>query len=308
MSISSYTLLSESEWNQKTDQLDSFARSCCLCPRKCGVNRFNGETGFCKAPGEIIVSRIFPHFGEEPPISGKNGSGTIFFSCCTLKCCFCQNFQISHESLGEPISVSELAKKMLWLQSKGCHNINLVTPSHFLPWIIRSLKEAFEGGLEIPIVYNCGGYENPEVIAVLNEIVDIYLPDMKYGENSSAVKFSGCSNYVQYNRDAIREMFHQAGPLRTDHDGIGKRGICIRHLVLPNGQSFSMEILDYLKSNYDISDIHISLMAQYNPMYKADRFPEINRPLQVDEYENVKNAFFNEGFEGFYQDISQIDE
>lgn len=307
MAISSYTLLSENEWNEKTDLLDSFARSCCLCPRRCGVNRFKNETGFCKAPGRMIISRTFPHFGEEPPISGKNGSGTVFFSYCTLGCCFCQNYQISHESQGQSFSISELAQKMLWLQSCGCHNINLVTPTHFLPWIIRSLKEASLSGLNIPAVYNCGGYENPEVIAVLNGIVDIYLPDMKYGKDLSASKFSKCNNYVHYNRESIREMFRQTGPLRTDRNGIGKRGICIRHLVLPNNQSYSLYILEYLKSCYDVSDIHISLMAQYRPFYKAERFDEINRPLGVKEYELIRDAFADEGFDGFYQDISRID-
>lgn len=307
MTFSSYTFLSENQWNEKIDKLDSFARSCCLCPRKCGVNRFKNETGFCKAPGEMIVSKIFPHFGEEPPISGNNGSGTIFFSYCTLKCCFCQNYQISHESRGQPFSIPQLAQKMLWLQSCNCHNINLVTPTHFLPWIIKSLKKAFSMGLNIPVVYNCGGYENPEVLAVLNGIVDIYLPDMKYGKNSPAIKFSNCDNYVQYNRETVREMFHQTGPLKIDCNGIGERGICIRHLVLPQNQSYSSELLKYLKSTYDVLDIHISLMAQYRPFYNAKLFNEINRRLKVTEYEKIKNTFINEGFEGFYQEITEID-
>ena len=174
----SYTCLTEGEWDGKIAQLDAIARSCSLCPRSCGIDRIADERGFCGAPGESIVSSIFPHHGEEPPLSGNRGSGTVFFTFCTLKCVFCQNYQISHLGEGEPIAADDLAKKLVDLQVMGCHNINLVTATHFLPWVVRSLKRASLMGLSIPIVYNCGGYERPEIMALLSGIVDIYLPDM----------------------------------------------------------------------------------------------------------------------------------
>lgn len=256
----------------------------------------------------MIVSSIFPHHGEEPPITGKGGSGTIFFSYCTLKCCFCQNYQISHEYEGKPVTVTELADKMVNLQKLGCHNVNLVTATHFLPWIIRSLKEACEKGLTIPIVYNCGGYETVEIVKLLDGIVDIYLPDMKYGENSSAQKYSNAPDYVQINQSAIKEMFRKVGPLRIDDDETAYRGLCIRHLALPENASASENILNFLKSNFDPADIYISLMAQYRPLFRARRFPEIGRPITQTEYEVIRDKFIDAGFEGFYQEPSLMDD
>jgi putative pyruvate formate lyase activating enzyme len=300
--------LRDTEWQEKIEKLDIFASQCELCPRMCGVNRLEAEEGFCGAPGEMVISSIFPHHGEEPPISGSNGSGTVFFSYCTLKCCFCQNYQISHEFEGTMFTVKELAAKFLHLQKLGCHNINLVTATHFLPWIIRSLKEAADDGLSIPVVYNCGGYENSSVIAILDGIVDIYLPDMKYGDNLYAGKYSNAPDYVEANLKAIKEMFRQTGPLRIDNDGIAYRGLCIRHLVLPENNSASDRIFEFLKSSFDPHDIYVSLMAQYRPLYKAKKFSEIGKPITVQEYEQVKQMFIDEGFEGFYQELSQMDQ
>jgi putative pyruvate formate lyase activating enzyme len=304
----SYTYLAPGDWDQKIEALDAIASSCTLCPRACKVNRLNDERGFCAAPGELVISSIFPHHGEEPPISGSRGSGTVFFTYCTLKCAFCQNFQLSHSAEGAPHTPSALAEKMLALQNEGCHNINLVTPSHFLPWIVRALKEASSDGLEIPIVYNCGGFESTEVLALLSGIVDIYLPDMKYGDNSAAQRYSAAPSYVEINRATIREMFRQVGPLRPDNDGIAARGLCIRHLVLPGNEAGTIEILDFLTSTFDPQDIFISLMAQYRPLFRASNFPTINRALSAEEYEPLRQRFIDAGFEGFYQELKRLDQ
>ncbi|NLE02690.1 MAG: hypothetical protein GX640_22725 [Fibrobacter sp.] len=196
---------------------------------------------------------------------------------------------------------------MVALQEQGCHNINLVTATHFLPWIIRALYEGTKMGLTIPVVYNCGGYEVPETIAILGGIVDIFLPDMKYGTNKTAFLYSHADDYVEINRAAVREMFRQVGPLRTDDNGIAYRGLCIRHLVLPNDQSSSYEICSYLKSVFDPQDITISLMAQYKPVYKACDFALINHPVSEEIYESVKESFLSAGFEGFYQEVRDLD-
>jgi putative pyruvate formate lyase activating enzyme len=303
----SYTYITNEEWNTRIAELDRIASSCELCPRRCGVDRLKDETGFCGAPGKMVVSSVFPHHGEEPPLSGTGGSGTAFFTYCTLKCIFCQNFQLSHLAEGSAYSPSELAEKMLSLQTLGCHNINLVTATHFLPWVVRALKEAASQGLTVPVVYNCGGYELASVMALLSGIVDIYLPDMKYGDDAAANRYSSAPDYVAVNRAAVREMFRQVGPLRTDKDGIAFRGLCIRHLVLPEKMAGTEDVFNYLKSTFDPHDIFISLMAQYRPLHRAGDFPDINRIVAPEEYEPLKHKFVNEGFGGFYQEISKID-
>jgi putative pyruvate formate lyase activating enzyme len=304
----SYTCLKDTDWDERIEALERIASSCGLCPRRCGINRLINEKGFCGAPGGLVISSIFPHHGEEPPLSGSNGSGTVFFSYCTLKCLFCQNFQLSHLAEGVPYTPSELADKMLGLQNMGCHNINLVTPTHFLPWLLRAFKKAAKKGLTIPIVYNSGGYELASVMSLLAGIVDIYLPDMKYGNAAEAKRFSGAADYVEINRSAIREMFRQVGPLRTDGNGIGYRGLCIRHLVLPEGVSGTDAVLDFLTSTFDPSDISMSLMAQYRPLYRAKEFPEINRAVTSEEYGPLREKFVKAGFSGFYQDLSGMND
>jgi putative pyruvate formate lyase activating enzyme len=304
----SYTFLSHEQWKTKIQAFDTIARSCGLCPHRCKVDRLAHETGFCGAPGELMVSSIFPHHGEEPPLSGSGGSGTVFFTYCTLKCIFCQNFQLSHLAEGRPYTTSELAEKMIGLQNAGCHNINLVTATHFLPWLIRSLKQAAEGGLTVPIVYNSGGYELPETLALLSGIVDIYLPDMKYGNNDSAAAYSNAGDYVEVNQRAIREMFRQTGPLRLDENGIAYAGTCIRHLVLPNNRAGTAEILRFLSTRFDPHDLSISLMAQYRPLHRAAMFPEINRCITADEYEPLRQECIEKGFNGFYQELERIDQ
>ena len=307
MRAPSYTFLTDADWAERIQALERIAGCCELCPRRCGVNRFAGERGFCAAPGELIVSSIFPHHGEEPPFSGTGGSGTVFFTHCTLKCVFCQNYQISHEQEGRSFTEAELAQKMLHLQDLGCHNINWVTPTHFLPWILRSLKIAAAAGLHLPIVYNCGGYELEATVDLLKNVVDIWLPDMKFGDNVPARRYSAAPDYVEVNQAAIRRMFRQVGPLLCEQSGIAYRGLCIRHLVLPNDQSASREVLAFLKKTFDPQDVTISLMAQYRPLYHAGRHPPISGCLEPVEYERIKAAFVEAGFGGFYQEPERLD-
>jgi putative pyruvate formate lyase activating enzyme len=307
MHAASYTFLAQVDWAQRITELERIAARCELCPRRCRVNRFEGERGFCTAPGELVISSLFPHHGEEPPLSGTGGSGTVFFTHCTLKCVFCQNYQISHEPEGRPYSVEELAHKLLGLQEQGCHNINLVTATHFLPWVVRALQQASDCGLTLPVVYNCGGYELVETVDLLKDVVDIWLPDMKYGGSEPARLYSKAPDYVEVNQAAIRRMFRQVGPLRCDETGIARRGLCIRHLVLPNGQSASHEVLAFLNRAFDPQDVTVSLMAQYRPLFGADGHALIGTTVDHREYERIKQEFIASGFEGFYQEPEKLD-
>ncbi len=302
-----YTYLTGADWERRIAALHQIASHCALCPRRCGVDRTSGETGFCGAPAGLVISSIFPHHGEEPPLSGTGGSGTVFFTHCTLKCLFCQNYQISHEGEGRLFSEAELARRLLHLQAQGSHNINLVTATHLLPWILPALRRAAGEGLNLPVVYNCGGYELPETIDLLKDVVDIWLPDMKYGDNTPARRYSAAPDYVEVNRTAIRHMFRQAGPLQLDARGLAERGLCIRHLVLPNGESASLTVLGFLKQTFDPQDITVSLMAQYRPLYRAGGHPPIQGPLTPEEYAPITAAFLEAGFGGFFQEIEQLD-
>ncbi|MBD3242710.1 MAG: radical SAM protein [Chitinivibrionales bacterium] len=303
-----YLTLDASDWDTKIAAADELARECRLCPRACGVDRLSGEKGFCRAPAGLHLSSIFAHHGEEPPLSGSGGSGTVFFSHCTLRCVFCQNHQLSHGGQGRSYTVDELAQRMVLLQDEGCHNVNLVTSGHYLPWVLRAIRRASANGLEIPIVYNCGGYEVPEALAIMDRVIDIYLPDMKYADGAPARQFSAAPDYVAINREAIRCMFRQVGPLRLDCAGIAYRGMCIRHLVLPNGLAGSEQIAAFLAAGYDPSDIAISLMAQYRPLHLAGQYTDIARRPTREEYRRARRAFESAGFEGFYQDGDALDE
>ncbi len=304
----SFAYLEPSEWEIKISAADALASACRLCPRACGVNRHSGQTGFCGATNAMKISSIFPHFGEEPPLCGTGGSGTIFFSHCTLGCCFCQNYQLSDNGIGDTYTVSDLALKMLDVMARGCHNINLVTATHYLPWMLRALQSAAEQGLEIPLVYNCGGYESLETIDILKGIVDIWLPDMKYGSNKKADLYSGASNYVEVNRAAIAAMMKQCGPLKVDKNGIGYRGVIIRHLVLPNQVEESLSLVEYLTNHFDPDDCILSLMAQYTPLHRALDFPELSRKLTQEEYRVVYERCLKIGFDGFYQNLESMDD
>jgi len=238
----------------------------------------------------LKISSLGPHYGEEPPLSGTRGSGAVFFTGCNLRCVYCQNWQISQgqgKGMSNELCASDLADKMLDLQGKGCHNINLVSPSHIVPQILETLKIAKSRGLRIPIVYNTNGYDSPQILKMMEGWIDIYLPDIKYSNNENAFKYSGVKNYVERNRAAIAEMFRQVGNLQLDDEGIAKRGFIVRHLVLPNDIAGSSESLKFLASLS--KDIWVSIMAQYHPCYKAERFPELNRRIYSREYEKVIN-------------------
>lgn len=268
--------------------------NCELCPRRCGVNRLAGQRGFCKAAFKPAVYSWMAHPGEEPPISGTRGSGAIFFAHCTMQCVYCQNYKFSQLPGGKEISITELANIMLALQKNGCHNINLVTPAHYVPQILEALLIALEGGLNIPVVYNTGGYELITTLTLLEGIVDIYLPDMRYGDEGSAKRFSNAPDYVTMNQEAVKEMYRQTGGLVLDKEGIAQKGLIIRHLVLPNGFAASEKIFKFISEKVS-KEVYISLMSQYHPVYRASEFVEINRRINTKEYEEVFDLLLKYG-------------
>ncbi len=241
-----------------------------------------------------MVSSYNVHFGEEPPISGTRGSGTIFFTSCNLKCVYCQNFPISQLGNGLEVTTKDLAKMMISLQSRGCHNINLVTPSHFIPQILETLSFAWEAGFDLPLVYNSSGYDSIEALRLMEGIIDIYLPDMRYSDNRIAKKLSSAEDYVEVNRKAIREMYRQVGNLAIDQEGIAKRGLLIRHLILPNDLAGGRETFRFIKEEIS-PEAHVSLMGQYFPSFEASDDVSINRKITKEEYELAKESFFEAG-------------
>ena len=294
--------------DERIDMLDSLALSCSLCPRACGVNRKKGERGACHAPYELTVCKCLPHFGEEPVLTGTHGSGAIFFTYCNLNCQFCQNYQISQEHLGTPMDPSDLAGLMLRLQQQGCHNINLVSPTHFLPQIMKAVKVAAAQGLTLPLVYNTNGYERVEVLTLLEGIIDIFLPDAKYGDDRSAQDCSNAPHYISYNLSSLKEMFRQVGLLTTDTEGIAQRGIIIRHLVLPHDLAQTEHVLMMI-SEYLGKTVHISLMGQYFPAYHASDRVQLNRKITRQEYQHALTLLEEYGFEnGWFQNPDDIQE
>lgn len=261
---------------------------CELCPRECRVNRIKGEVGYCRAPKELVVSSVGPHFGEEPELVGVGGSGTIFFSHCSLRCVFCQNYEISHFGYGKAFTEEELAWKMLFLQRIGCHNINLVTPTHYLPQIVSAIYLASKYGLSLPIVYNSSGYERCEVLKIISGIIDIYMPDMKYGAEAPAKAYSNAPDYFKISCASIKEMYNQVKDLKIEK-GIAKRGLIVRHLILPNNEAGTHNVLEFIASLS--KNTYINIMDQYRPLYQAHKFPKIARRITLDEYEaSIKEA------------------
>ncbi|MFA5275337.1 MAG: radical SAM protein [Candidatus Omnitrophota bacterium] len=279
---------------QITGEAFKMLESCSICPRKCKVNRKEGKVGFCKTALKAKVCSSLSHHGEEPPVSGNNGSGTIFFSHCNMACAYCQNYEFSQLGQGREVSDEELADLMLQLQKEGCHNINFVTPTHVMPQILKSLLIAIPQGLHIPLVYNTGGYELPEIIKLLDGIVDIYLVDMRYGDNSMAIQYSSAPRYPEYNQASLKEMHRQTGVAVIDKKGIIKRGVIIRHLVLPNGISGTRSIMKFISEELS-PETYISLMSQYLPYYKAREFPDISRRLKEKEYTQAQDIMHNFG-------------
>lgn len=269
---------------------------CGSCPRQCKVDREFGK-GFCGVGDKPKVAKAFLHKWEEPCISGTNGSGTVFFSGCNLRCVFCQNYDISQKYIGKEISIEELSNIYLKLQQMGANNINLVNPTHYAMQIKKSLE--ISSSLKIPVIYNTNAYENINVLKEIEGMVDVYLPDFKYIEQSSAIKYSGVQDYFEVASEAIKEMYRQVGGPVFDENGLIKRGLIIRHLILPGLSRESMKILDYIKNNFP-EDIYISLMSQYTPCFNVEKYPEINRRITRSEYNRVLSHFFKLGFENGY--------
>ncbi|SDL38406.1 putative pyruvate formate lyase activating enzyme [Clostridium cochlearium] len=275
---------------------------CRLCPRECNVNRLKGEVGYCGASEKLMVSRAALHFWEEPCVSGENGSGTVFFSNCNLKCVFCQNHCISQENLGIEISIERLSEIFLELEENGANNINLVTPTHYVPQIIEALKLSKASGLNIPILYNSNGYDSLDTLKALDGYIDVYLPDLKYYNSKYSLNYSMAKDYFEKASIAIEEMYRQVGKPVFDENGIIKKGVIIRHLMLPGLLFDSKKILDYIHKTFG-NNVYISLMNQYTPMFKASNYPEINRKLNEKHYDSIidyaldlgiKNAFIQE--------------
>ena len=295
--------VTRTELHQRIEAANELLESCRVCPRECGVNRLKDDKlGFCRSGLNPVISSVSAHHGEEPPLSGTRGSGTIFFTNCNLKCVYCQNYPISQMGNGAERTPGELACQMLWLQEQGCHNLNLVTPTHFVPQILKALGIAQERGFNLPIVYNTSGYESLETLKLLDGIVDIYLPDMRYSDDRMSLKYSIAPHYPEINRAAIKEMFRQVGNLVLDEHGLAERGLIIRHLILPHGLSGTEGIMKFLAEEIS-KDVYISLMSQYFPAYKANEFQELSRRVTTGEYEEAYQAMQKYGLEnGWVQD------
>jgi putative pyruvate formate lyase activating enzyme len=279
---------------EKVQAAEAILRECTLCPRQCRVDRTSGERGFCRTGIRPFISSYGPHFGEEKPLVGRFGSGTIFMGNCNLGCLFCQNYSISHLGEGTDISFDKLADMMLSLQKQGCHNINFVTPTHQMPMILRSLLIASEKGLNLPLVYNCGGYESLHAIGILDGVVDIYMPDFKYMDPAMSLKYSEAEDYPESAKAAIEEMHRQVGDLVTDQRGVALRGLLIRHLVLPEGIAGTARVVHFIADEIS-KNTYINIMDQYHPCFKAFDHPPLNRRLTQQEYADAIQTAIDAG-------------
>ena len=289
-----------------TSGIEELSNPCILCAHRCGVNRPKGEKLTCNAGENPAIYSYSPHHGEEPPISGTRGSGTIFFTHCNLKCVYCQNYQFSQNSNLEEIKIEELARRMLKLQEEGCHNINLVSPTHYAWQIVKSLSVASKNGLRIPVVYNTAGYDSPELINAIEGIVDIYMPDMRYANSEMAEKYSCAPGYAENSRSIIKEMYRQVGPLKINSEEIAERGLLVRLLILPNNISGTIDTLQFLAKEVS-QDVYVSIMSQYHPAYKAARYPELSRKITKKEYDDVIAEVERLGFKNGYVQGFQTD-
>lgn len=291
----------------KIVSLKEIFKDCVLCPRRCHVDRTQGELGYCRMPAKILMDCALPHHGEEPPLSGTRGAGTIFFSSCNLGCIYCQNYQISHQTRGREIDSHVLAQVMLDLQNRGCHNIEAVTPTPQTPLIMEALLFAREQGLKTPFVYNCGGYENPPIIKMLDKMVDIYLPDFKYGVKEDGAAFSAVSDYPRYALDSLKEMVRQVGADLEMENDVAKRGVILRHLVLPGKLKNSQEVFRLIKKEISTS-VPISLMSQYTPIDKVRNHPQLGRRITGKEYNHVVDFALDLGFDNlFIQEVNDFE-
>ncbi len=296
--------VSETELKKRIEAAYQLLESCRVCPRECGVNRLKNEKlGFCRSGLNPVVSSASPHHGEEPPLSGTRGSGTIFFANCNLRCVYCQNYPISQMGNGAERSPAELACQMVWLQEQGCHNLNLVTPTHFMPQILKALAIARQRDFRLPIVYNTSGYESVEALKLLDGIVDIYMPDMRYSDDGAGIRYSAAPHYPEVNRAAVMEMYRQVGNLAVGGDRLAQRGLIVRHLVLPGGLSGTERIMKFLSEEIS-KEVHISLMSQYFPAYKANGMNELSRKIAPEEYEEACEIMEKYGLEnGWVQEL-----
>jgi putative pyruvate formate lyase activating enzyme len=290
-----YVSLYESgELFQRINALNYILKDCALCPRKCGVDRLKGERGACRTGALPVISDALPHFGEEAPLSGYNGSGTVFLTHCNLGCVFCQNHDISHGGAGDEISIDELSQVMIRLQRQGCHNINFVSPTHQAAQIVESLPMAIENGLDIPLVYNCGGYEDVRTLKLLEGIFDIYMPDIKYSDDKVAFELSGVSGYFGTAKRAVIEMQRQVGDLVTDSTGVAVRGLIIRHLVLPEGLAGTMDIMRFIAREVSVNAF-VNIMDQYRPCFRAHELKGLSRRITEEEFEESLSMAASEG-------------
>jgi putative pyruvate formate lyase activating enzyme len=295
----SYLNLGKKELKRRIEKLFKILESCEICPRKCHVNRLKGEKGYCQLGYLPMVSAYHPHFGEETPLVGRYGSGTIFMTSCNLSCVYCQNYEISQLRIGEEISFERLAEMMIELQNLGCHNINLVTPTPQVLAILKSLEIAIDKGLKIPLVYNTSSYDSLEVLKLLDGIIDIYLPDARYSDDKIALKYSNASNYFEIMKKAIKEMHRQVGDLVINEEGIAIRGLIIRHLVLPNGLAGSEKIFEFIAKEVS-KNTFLNIMDQYWPAYKAHQYPELSRRITKEEFQEAINLAKKFGLKRIY--------
>lgn len=286
------------ELRRRADALAGILSHCHLCPHGCGIDRTAGERGFCRAPSVAFFSAAYPHHGNERAISGYAGSGNIFLTYCNSRCVFCQNSNISQAGDGEPVTVHQLASIYLTLQDRGCHNLDLVSPIHFLPQLVSALAIAVEGGFRLPIVYNTNGYDSVEVLRLLDGIIDIYLPDMKFSDEPTARRLTGMKDYPDISRAAVAEMFRQVGPLQLDDKGIAYRGLIVRHLVMPDGISGATEVLRSIAAIDP--GITVNIMAQYHPAHRAREYPGIDRRITRDEYAEAVAAAHEVGLRNIW--------
>ena len=288
------------ELRNKIDQAHEILRECTLCPRSCGADRLSGELGTCQTGERAIVSSHNPHFGEEAPLVGDHGSGTIFFSRCNLLCIFCQNYDISHEGEGVEFSSEDLAKVMLSLQNMRCPNINFVTPSHVVPQILDAVDKAAELGLRVPLVYNTGGYDKPETLAMLEGVFDIYMPDFKFWDSKAAEELADAPDYPEVARKAFKEMRRQVGDLVVDEQGVAQRGLLTRHLVLPEGMAGTPEVMHFLATEISTNS-YVNIMAQYRPCGRASEVTALRKSITDEEYQEAVDVALREG-------ITRLDE
>jgi len=279
---------------EKIKKATDLLKSCVLCPRRCNVDRLSGETGVCKTGEHAWVSSYNPHFGEEDPLVGNHGSGTIFFTHCNLMCLFCQNFDISHEGYGREVSGDELAAIMLALQKQGCHNINFVTPSHVVPQILEAVEIAVQNGLVVPLVYNSGGYDRVATLKILEGVVDIYMPDFKFWDPNVSESACQAKDYPEVARNALIEMHRQVGDLETDSAGIARRGLLVRHLVLPDGLAGTRDVMRFIAQKISPNS-YVNVMSQYRPCGRASEVSGLNKSLSTHDYHLAVQAAKEEG-------------